>query len=252
MPEGPSIVIFTREAAGFAGKRVLDVAGNSKLDIARLRGRTLRAVRSWGKHILLQFDGFSLRIHLMLFGSWRIDAPKSATPRLGLRFARGRELDFYACSLKFIEGPLDEAYDWRVDVMSDAWSPALARAQLRRHPDMLAADALLDQSMFAGVGNIIKNEVLHRIEVDPRSTLGAMPAAKRAQMVRQAREYSFDFLRWKQAFVLRKHWQVHAKTHCPRDGTRLSFDAHLGEHGRRAFWCPTCQRLYRPGLSASG
>ncbi|MER3465444.1 MAG: endonuclease, partial [Chitinophagaceae bacterium] len=36
-------------------------------------------------------------------------------------------------------------------------------------------DALLDQEIFSGVGNIIKNEVLYRIEVHPLSTIGALP-----------------------------------------------------------------------------
>ena len=55
----------------------------------------------------------------------------------------------------------------------------------------------------------------------------------------------FDFYRWKKAYVLRQHWQVHAKTACPRDGTRLSYAKHLGRKQRRAFWCPACQKLYR-------
>lgn len=244
MPEGPSIVIFTEEAAAFAGRRVMAVEGNSREDIQRMRGHVLRAIRSWGKHILLEFDGFTLRIHLLLFGSYAINERRDRAPRLRLRFPRGQELDFYACSLKFIDAPLDEVYDWRVDVMSPQWSPRLASAKLRAHPEMLAADALLDQSIFSGVGNIIKNEVLHRIRVQPASKLGAMPARKRSEMVRQAREYSFEFLEWKRAHVLRKHLQVHAKTVCPRDGHRLRYTAHLGKAGRRAFWCDHCQRLY--------
>ena len=137
MPEGPSIVIFTEAAAPFAGKRVMAVSGNSREEIQRMRGRTLRAVRSWGKHILLEFDRFSLRIHLLLFGSTRIDERREgATPRLSLAFARGRELNFYACSLKFIEGDLDAVYDWRVDVMSPHWDPRRARAALRQRPDV--------------------------------------------------------------------------------------------------------------------
>ena len=245
MPEGPSIVIFTEAAAGFAGRRVLTVEGNSRQDIQRMRGRTLRAIRSWGKHILLDFGAFTTRIHLMLFGSTRIDARREgSTPRLGLRFARGRELNFYACSVRFIEGDLEAAYDWRVDVMSPHWDAKRARATLRERPDMLAADALLDQSLFAGVGNIIKNEVLHRIRVHPASTLGAMPARKRAELVAQARAYSFDFLEWKKAFVLKQHYQVHTRATCPREGAPLRHVRQLGRAGRRAFWCDVCQAYY--------
>jgi endonuclease-8 len=245
MPEGPSIVILRDAAEVFVGRRVLSVSGNSTQDIARLQGKVLREVRSWGKHFLLVFGRFSVRIHFGLFGSWRIDEEHHRPPRLRLEFTRGRSLAFYACSVRFIEGPLDEVYDWGVDVMSPEWDAKAARARLRRQPAALAADALLDQSLFAGVGNIIKNEVLHRIRVHPESRIGALPPRKLAQLVEQAREYSFDFLRWKQAFVLRKHWQVHAKTHCPRDGARLCYRKHLGKAQRRAFWCGVCQKIYR-------
>ena len=244
MPEGPSIVILREAAAQFAKRKVLRVSGNSRQDIDRLRNKTLRAVRSWGKHVLLEFDGFSVRIHLLLFGSYRINADKDKPPRLSLGFSKGEVLNFYACSVRFLEGDLDDHYDWSADVMSDAWDAVAARRKLRARPDTLVADALLDQDLFAGVGNIIKNEVLHRIRVHPESRVGALPARKLAELVHQAREYSFDFYRWKQAYVLRKHFQVHGKTSCPRDGTPLTYRKQVGLAKRRAFWCERCQRRY--------
>jgi endonuclease-8 len=244
MPEGPSIVLLREDAARFAGRKVLRVSGNSTQDIDRMRNRKVLAVRSWGKHFLLEFDGFSLRIHFLLFGSYRINEGKGTPPRLGLGFSKGEELNFYACSVRFVEGALDDSYDWRGDVMSEAWDPALARRKLRARPGALAADVLLDQDVFAGVGNIIKNEVLHRIRVHPESTIGALPARKLSELVAQAREYSFDFYRWKKAYVLKKNYQVHTRRTCPRDGTPLTYRKHLGQAQRRAFWCDTCQRLY--------
>ena len=245
MPEGPSIVILREAGEVFVGRRVLRVDGNSNQDIAPLRHRVVRGVRSWGKHFLLDFGGFSLRIHSGLFGSWRIDEPDPQPPRLRLEFSKERSLALFACSVRFVEGPLDAAYDWSGDVMNPGWDAKAARAKLRARPDMLAADALLDQTVFAGVGNIIKNEVLHRIRVHPESRIGALSPRKLGELVRQAREYSFDFLRWKRAFVLRKHYQVHTKTICPRDGARLCYRKHLGRAQRRAFWCARCQKLYR-------
>ena len=140
MPEGPSIVILREAAAKFRGKTVRGVTGNSKLDLSRMQGRRVVSVRSWGNHFLLEFRGFSLRVHLMLFGSWLVDAEKDAPPRMSLRFDNGT-LNVYACSLKYIEEPLDEAYDWRTDVMSPAWDQARARAKLKRQPSTLACDA---------------------------------------------------------------------------------------------------------------
>lgn len=244
MPEGPSIVILREEAERFVGRRVLEVEGNSRLDIARLKGRTLRGVRSWGKHFLMDFGSEALRVHFMLWGRYRIDDPSGATPRLALRFRNGR-IDFYACSLRFLDDAPDALYDWSADVMADEWDPAAARRKLRARPDALVCDALLDQDVFAGVGNIIKNEVLFRIRAHPESTVGALPARKLGELVAQAREYSFDFYAWKKAYVLKKHWQVHTRSVCPRDGARLQYRKALGRAQRRAFWCDVCQRLYR-------
>lgn len=214
MPEGPSIVILKEQAAKFAGKTVRKVSGNSRQDIARMQGLVVRDVCNWGKHFLLPFDGFALRVHFLLFGRSRVDDPKpGGSPRLTLEFDNGR-LDLYACSVQFLEGELDDH------------------------------DALLDQEWFAGVGNIIKNEVLWRIRVHPESEVGALPPRKQTELVKQAREYSFDFLEWKKAFVLKKHYQVHTKTHCPRDGTRLSYRKELGRARRRAFFCEACQKRY--------
>jgi endonuclease-8 len=246
MPEGPSLVLLREETQRFVGRRVLRVGGNSTQDIQRMRGRTARAIRTWGKHYLIQFDGFALRIHLLLFGSHRVNERKAnAAERLSLGFAKGEELNFYACSVRFLEGELDAHYDWTADVMADEWDAKGARRKLRAQPGLLVADALLDQDVFAGVGNIIKNEVLHRIRVHPESTVGALPPRKLGELVAQAREYSFDFLAWKREFVLRQHWQVHAKSICPRDGNLLSFRKKLGRTQRRAFYCELCQRLYR-------
>ncbi|MBC5767359.1 DNA-formamidopyrimidine glycosylase family protein [Ramlibacter albus] len=244
MPEGPSIVILREQAAKFAGQRIERVEGNTTIEKERLLGHKVEQLRSWGKHFLIELDvDFSLRVHFMLFGSYRIDERKSwAVPRLSLAFANG-ELNLYACSVRFVEVPLDLLYDWSADVMSDAWDPKQALKRLRARPDMLACDALLDQDIFAGVGNIIKNEVLFRIRVHPCSTVGAMPAAKLRELVKQARQYSFDFYEWKKQFVLKKHWLAHTKRTCPRCKIPLK-KAHLGLTNRRSFFCENCQVRY--------
>jgi endonuclease-8 len=93
------------------------------------------------------------------------------------------------------------------------------------------------------VGNIIKNEVLFRIRVHPLSRIGALPPRKLAELVRQARTYSFEFLEWKKAYVLRQHWLAHRKSTCPRCGVKFTI-AHLGRTHRRAFFCAHCQVQY--------
>jgi endonuclease VIII len=102
---------------------------------------------------------------------------------------------------------------------------------------------LLDQNIFSGVGNIIKNEVLFRIKVHPLSLVSKLPAAKLNALVREASAYSFDFLKWKKEFVLKKHWLAHTKKICPRDKEPLE-KKHLGKTKRRSFYCNKCQYLY--------
>ncbi|HMB42660.1 MAG TPA: DNA-formamidopyrimidine glycosylase family protein, partial [Luteimonas sp.] len=95
MPEGPSIVILANEAAKFSGQVVRTVSGNSKQDLQRMQGQRVRAIRSWGKHFLVAFDGFAMRVHFMLFGRYRIDEDKVdrqgrvTAPRVSLVFDNG-------------------------------------------------------------------------------------------------------------------------------------------------------------------
>ena len=110
----------------------------------------------------------------------------------------------------------------------------------------MVCDALLNQDIFAGVGNIIKNEVLFRIGVHPESMVSALPDARLTKMIREARQYSFDFLKWKRAFVLKQHWQVHTKKTCPKCGAAL-IKKYTGKNLRRSFFCEKDQQLYQHG-----
>lgn len=243
MPEGPSLYLIREEAARFSRKTVRSVAGNSKLDLERMRGRRVIAIRRWGKHLLIQFSGFTLRIHLLMFGSCTMDERKQGkTPRVRLEFDEG-EINFYTCSARYLEGPLEDLYDWSADVLDEAWNPRRARARLLAEPDRLVCDALLDQDIFAGVGNIIKNEVLYRIRVHPASRVGGLSSRKLGELVRQARDYSFDFLAWKGEFTLKKHWLIHTRQVCPTCGGPVRKE-YLGVSRRRAFFCVRCQPLY--------
>ena len=244
MPEGPSIVILKEQVQAFTGKKILSVGGNTKLDITGLAGKKVLGFRSWGKHFLIALPKITIRIHFLLFGSYSINEKTKPNPRLHLHFKTG-DLYFYACSVKLLEGDLETIYDWSADVMNDNWDPAKARKKLKATPEEMAADALLDQDVFAGVGNIIKNEVLFRVRVHPESQIGALPPRKLTELIKEARNYSFDFLKWKKAFELKKHWLAHAKKICPRCHIPFIKVAKLGKAKRRAFFCTNCQVLYK-------
>jgi endonuclease VIII len=243
MPEGPSLVIAREELSPFIGKKVLVVEGNTKIGKERMLNKKLLDIRTWGKHLLFCFNGFTVRIHFLMFGSYTVNTTKDRVARLHLGFARGKEINIYSAAVRYIEEPLDELYDWAADVLSDEWDPKAARKKLKQQPGVLVTDALLDQNIFAGVGNIIKNEVLYRIKVHPLSTIGDLPPRKLTEMIKEARNYSFDFLEWKKQYVLRKHWLVHKKKICARDGALIRKE-HLGKTNRRTFYCESCQVKY--------
>jgi endonuclease-8 len=242
MPEGPSIVILKEEASIFKGKKVISAKGNTKADLSLLPGQKVIDFKSWGKQFLICFDQFTIRVHLLMFGSYRINEKKINPPRLALKFSKG-SLNFYNCSVKIIEGDINEQYDWSADVMNRKWNPGKARRKLKAQPSLLACDALLDQNIFAGSGNIFKNEVLFRIKVHPLCKIGKLPPKKLTELITETRNYAFDFLKWKKKFVLKKHWLAHTRKICPR--CNIPFvKKHLGKTNRRSFFCTNCQVLY--------
>jgi endonuclease-8 len=64
-------------------------------------------------------------------------------------------------------------------------------------------------------------------------------------MINEACIYSYDFLEWKKAFVLKKHWLAHTKKTCPLCNIPL-IKEYLGKTNRRTFYCDNCQELYAP------
>lgn len=242
MPEGPSMIILKDAVQQYKGKRILEVAGNTKIGKERLENQVIIDFKTWGKHFLICFKTFTLRVHFLLFGSYRIDDESKPNPRLALRFKNGT-LNLYACSLKYIDEPLDEVYDWSGDVMNDNWDAKKAKKKLKAQPDMLVCDALLDQNIFAGSGNIIKCEVLYRIMMHPESRIGALPDKKLKELINETRNYSFDFLKWKREYVLKKHWLIYAKKVCTRCKLPAIKEV-LGKTQRRTFYCNNCQLYY--------
>ena len=242
MPEGPSLILFREDLLRFVGQKIIAISGSSKIDQQRLLGKGIQEIKLWGKHMLWRFDDFTIRIHFLMFGTYYINSEKDRVPRLTIEFERDY-LNLYACGIKMIEEPLDEIYDWEADILSDRWDLKAAKKKLSKIPETMVTDALLDQTIFSGVGNIIKNEVLYRIKVHPESLVGALPPRKLTEMIKEASGYSYEFLAWKREFVLRQNWKVHTKKHCPRDETKISKE-YLGKTNRRTFFCPVCQKKY--------
>lgn len=245
MPEGPLLVLWKEQTKGFIGRTITSVENNTKLDAERMLGKTITDIKTWGKHFLICFDGFTLRTHFLMFGDLFINKRKPAEKIVKLRLQFDNdELNFYACAMRLIDEPLNDVYDWSADLMNDQWSKKRAKQKLKVIPDTLVCDALLDQTIFSGLGNIIKNEVLFRKKIHPESKVGAIPSKLWDEMIEEAVLYCWQFYEWKKDNTLRKHWEAHRQKICPRDNIQFHKE-YTGKLERQSFFCNECQVLYR-------
>lgn len=258
--EGPSLHLAAEQLQPFVGQRIAAVGGNSRIGIERLQGRQVNDIFAWGKHLVFQFDTFALRVHFMLWGTFAAtvnglsvtgDYRRSGAPRLVLDFPVG-EITMWAASVKFLEDAAARStYDFTADVLAEVWDPKAAVRKVRVFPNAQIADVLLDQAIFAGVGNIIKNEVLFRMRINPLAKVKNIPGRKLRQLADDARAFSFRFLELRRIFALRKNLEIYGRSVCPVCGGRITRRVH-GHRGRRSFFCARCQPLKRTGGSVSG
>ena len=248
--EGPSLFLASEQLQPFIGKRVLEVRGNTKVDKDRCAGQEVLAVFSHGKQLLIQFDAFALRIHFMLFGTYEADVNgrqvtgdyvRARVPRMALRFNNG-ELRLFNCSVRYLEGSsVRREFDFGIDVLAPAWDASRALKALSSRGKEQIGDVLLDQEVFAGVGKIVKNDVLSLVRIRTAALVGRLSVAKRREIVREARAFSLQFLRWRREFRLRRNLRVHQKGECPYCGGKL-VHGKMGHRQRMAHYCPRCQR----------
>lgn len=243
MPEGPSILILKEATQEFKGQTVTDAGcNNGAIDADLLIGKTITDLKTWGKHFLICFPKFTVRVHMMMFGSYRVNSHAEKPARLHLQFAHS-ELNFYASQLTLLNEPLNKLYDWRADIMSPKWDTKKAIIKMQEIPGLLACDALMDQQIFSGVGNIIKNEVLFRTRIHPLSEIAALPPKKLKELINEAKKYAFEFLEQKKAGTLKKHWQAYNQKNCPRDKTPF-IKRDTGKSHRASYYCEFCLVKY--------
>ncbi|RZM30428.1 MAG: endonuclease [Pedobacter sp.] len=242
MPEGPILLILKEEvdALHLIGKKVLRIDGVNKIDADRLIGQPLKDVKTYGKNFLLCFKDFTLRVHLMMFGTYLINEDKATKLQLSLQFD-GATINFYTTSLKIIDEDLDDVYDWNTDIMSDRWDAKAALKKMQEKPKSVIADLLLDQDIFTGSGNIIKNEALFRAGIHPMSTVAAIPEKKLKELIKAVRDFSFDFLKWKKGKVLKKHLDVYEQKNKAHPQVTKEY---LGKGKRGTYIWPEKQHLY--------
>lgn len=248
--EGPSLYLAAEQLAPFVGKKIEIVEGNTKIGKERLHNQKIVSIFSWGKHLVFQFETFALRVHFMLFGSFEAtvkgkkvtgDYPKkNREPRLALTLKNG-SIEMYSCSLKFIESSdAKKLYDFSIDTMSEVWDEKKALQNVLKYKESEIADVLLDQNIFAGVGNIIKNEVLFIEKISPETLVNHLSSKKLKQLIKKIRDFVFQFYEWRKAFVLRKHFQIYKKRVCYCCQNKV-LRIKTGKRQRISYVCSYCQ-----------
>lgn len=238
--EGPSLLILKEELQKFRGRKILKVSGNTQQPKELLQGRTLKTIDTWGKNLFLSFDKkgsppILTKTHFMMFGSYRIDEPKDRVPRLQLDFQNG-SIYFYACSIRFDADEYFKNLDRAVDLMSEGWNRKHVVDLLKKKKKAPLCDVLLDQTLFAGSGNIVKNEVLFNLRLHPLTALSKIADRDLPKLAEAVHDYCWHFYEWKKKFELRRHWQVYRRSRCPLCDTKLNHEE-LGRMKRRTFYC---------------
>jgi endonuclease-8 len=252
MAEGDTILRAARRLeAALGGQELCVRAGNGRgraAGVERLDGLRLGRVDARGKHLLLHFDELVLHSHLGMSGSWQIFRPgdqwrKPASAAWAKLSGAGVEaVQFGGPTLRLLStGQLR-----RDPVLSrlgpDILAPELdvpaAGAGLRASPERELGDALLDQRLIAGIGNIFKNEACFAARENPWHAVGDLPDRRLREVLEAARRLmlqSVDGGRPPSA-VYRRAGQP-----CPACGNPIA--AHgQGDANRRTYWCPRCQR----------
>jgi endonuclease VIII len=245
MPEGDSLHRAARKLQVLAGQRVEvetphpRAAGKRLAE--RLDGLRLETVEAVGKNLLLRFEGgLVLRSHLRMSGRWRVEprgARRSGRPWLVLRGVAHEAVLWNGPVLELVRddgarrlGPdiLDEPPD--VQGMLDRLRAASQERQV--------GDALLDQRLVAGIGNVWKAESLWEARVSPWRSLAEVADAELVAVL----EAAHALMRTSVAGGRRTR-QVYRRPGraCRRCGGLVRSHPQ-GDAARTAYWCPGCQR----------
>lgn len=206
---------------------------------AAIDGRVLARVEAVGKHLLLHFEGgVVVRSHLRMSGRWRVDpagAARAGSPWLVLR-AGGLEATQWNGPVLSLD--VSPARRLGPDVTAGGFDPVAAAARVGAQGPVPVGEALVDQRLVAGIGNMWLAEALWHARLSPwRPSSEADPVAlaEALRWVSQSMRAAVVGGRRRDHAVYRR-----AGRPCPRCGTPVAARG-LGEMSRTAYWCPGCQ-----------
>jgi len=218
-----------------------------------LTGRVVDEVVRRGKHLFIRVGRASIHSHLKMDGSWRVgNRPVRADhrARIILEARRGDEFaQAVGVDLGVLE-ILDRDHDGEAvahlgpDLLGQDWDPRRAAANFSARPDRPIAEALLDQRVLAGVGNVYCNELCFVIGHLPTAPVSAvidpLRLVSRARDMLWANRFRWDRCTTGDTRAGRRLWVYgRAGQRCRRCATAINCDD-TGE--RVAYWCPVCQR----------
>ena len=213
----------------------------------QLDGRRLETVEAVGKNLLLHFEGgLVLRSHLRMNGRWRVErrgVRRTGKPWLVLRGAEHEAVLWNGPVLELTRGNGRRVRRLGPDILaaSPDFDAMLERFRAEQQARAIG-DALLDQRLVAGIGNMWKAEALWEARVSPWRSLDEV-----------SDEELLDTLRAASSLMRRRLDGVRPLHHvyrrvgraCHRcGGTIRSYPQ--GEAARMAYWCSGCQVGGRP------
>lgn len=214
-----------------------------------LTGRVVDEVCSRGKHLFIRIGPASVHSHLKMDGSWRVGNRPARVNHRARIILEANGICAVGIDLGVLE-ILDRAHDGDVvahlgpDLLGEDWDPKVAAANLTAHPDRPIAEALLDQRVLAGIGNVYCNELCFVSGHLPTAPVAAVTdphrLVSRARDMLWANRYRWNRCTTGDTRAGRNLW-VYGRggQPCRRCGTRIDYDD-TGE--RVAYWCPACQR----------
>jgi endonuclease-8 len=246
MPEGDSLHRTARQLQVLAGQRVEVETPHPRAATKglaeRLDGKTLEGVEAVGKNLLLRFEGgLVLRSHLRMTGRWRVE-PRGST-RVGRPWLvlRGAEHEAVLWNGPVLELGRDARATRRLgpDILAEPPDVEAMLGRIHVEPqDREIGDALLDQRLVAGIGNLWRAEALWEARVSPWRPLAEVTDEELHAVLMSAHRLMRTGVEGTRAL---RHVYRRAGRACRRCGTTVRSHGQ-GEAARIAYWCPGCQR----------
>ena len=210
MVEGPTAKAYAlRIRDEFKNEIVRDIFVRSKrifVPIEELIGKRFLGSDSLGKNIILFLDSLAIRIHLMMFGSihiYLLDEPLLKPIQRVRLHIKGEKKKLVVYNAPIVEIDRSDRIleklkrDLGPDPLSDMWNREEAIRAIMKFPKEKIGAVLLNQSVIAGIGNILRNEILFRAKVNPERIVANLSREEIEKIVDISVELSKEFLKLK-------------------------------------------------------